>query len=461
MLIRAGVVTSDEVQRALAMQAGGSEWRLGRILVREGALDDLTLTRALATQFHTSVVDIRRTPPAANALARLPREAALQLQALPVTVDTNGVTVAVADPPTRELRIALERSVGGPVRLVMCAADELVAALAYWYSDEYEYEVVIDAPLDDSPSAGGERTGREADSTGGFDCRSDDQVIEWLLGEADRLRATAIHLDHCDVGLSIRYRIGPDLTPGPHLPLGTGTAVCDRLRVAASIRGEEGAIAEGQFDVAVMGRPLTCRVASVTTSAGTHIVVRTRAKNRRHHLGEVGVHGKPAQDVRRVLRDGRGVLVVGGADRGARDALCRALVDEIGADERVVVVLRADSELEIPGAICLPLDSTTMAGIHAAAMLSADAIVVDGVNGVESSRSALDASSNTLVILTVVEDEAVCVASTLVEGVGAFLVAGTVRAVLIATSTDDGVSTTVHVVTDDVCQTILDIEEPR
>jgi hypothetical protein len=178
-------------------------------------------------------------------------------------------------------------------------------------------------------------------------------------------------------------------------------------------------------------------------------------------LATVGIHRDAAKDVRRLLSDGRGVLVVGGTDRTARAAACRALVDEVGTEERVIVVLYTDSELVIRGSIGIKLESTAEAGVHSSIMLGADAIVVDGVIGFDSSRAALDASSHVLVMLTVDDDDPVQIASKLVEDVGAFLVAGTIRAVLIASQEDSVVSTSVHVVTDDVCQAILNIDALR
>ena len=148
MLIREGLVTSEDVQQALAEQAAGSEWRLGRLLVRQGALDDRALIGAIARQFHVPVADLRLDPPTNRALARLPRDAAFQLQALPLRVDIDHLVVAVADPPTRDLRVAIERTAGMTVRLVLCPADELAAALDYWYAAD----VVLDEPDPAVPS---------------------------------------------------------------------------------------------------------------------------------------------------------------------------------------------------------------------------------------------------------------------------------------------------------------------
>ena len=138
MLIRQGLVSSEAVQAALSEQAAGSEWRLGRLLVRQGALDDQTLVQAIAHQFHVPVVDLRVEPPTSDALDRLAPSAARRLQALPLRLDADALVVAVSDPPVRELRVAIERCTGVPVRLVLAAADDLATALDDWSSGDID-----------------------------------------------------------------------------------------------------------------------------------------------------------------------------------------------------------------------------------------------------------------------------------------------------------------------------------
>ena len=458
MLIRDGVVTSNDVQEALALQANGSEWRLGRILVRLGALDDLALTQALSRQFHVPTIDLRVTPPNPGALARLPRDAALQLQALPISVDASGVTIAVADPPTRELRVVLERACGAPICLVLCPADELSDALEYWYSGEYDYEVVLDATTVDAQDDAQRpaKTASERDSMTG---RADHQVIESLLAEADRQGATAVHLDYSNAGLVIRYRTGHGLVPGPRFPPAIAEAVRDRLIETTSMCTEQKTIREGEFEIVVKGRPLTCRVAALVTPAGEHVFVRMRPRTHGHHLGEIGVHGHHAQELRRILDSGRGVVAVGGLEARCRERVCRVLLDEIGTDERLTVLVGADEWLPVPLAIHITPESGASNAIEAALALNADVIGLDGIADTESIRRALDASSKALIILGTDHEEPVHLTATLVDTAGALLVAGTLRAIVVAREHEQTYSTAVHIVNDDTCRAILDIED--
>jgi len=515
MLIREGLVTSEDVQQALAEQAAGSEWRLGRLLVRQGALDDRALIGAIARQFHVPVADLRLDPPARRALAQLPRDAAFQLQALPLRIDVDHLVVAVADPPTRDLRVAIERSAGMPVRLVLCPADELAAALDYWYAEDvgldepdptvpsfddpfppparhpdalesfsrvyspepapeprssgpdpaprayepeptpaYEFVTTGPAPFAAEP-AGADMDGEVADA----DVEPADlQIVVWLLTEAVRQEATAVHLDHGEDGLRIRYRVDGGVVPGPTLPRASGTVVCHRLLAAAQLDPAGDGLHEGAFDVVVEGRSLTCRVAAASTPSGTHVVVRTGPADCAGRLEDLRIAPADLAALRGVLADAHGVVVVAASAPGLRARLVHAVIDEIGPDDHVIVAVPCVGGMGMPRGVVLAPASTALPDgvVRAAALLGGDTLVVE-TDDTDTVRSAFDAASELLVLVVADGDDPSLVAAGLVERVGGFLVAGMLRAVL--TGSEEAGMTTgeVHVVTDEVCRAILDL----
>ncbi len=502
MLIRQGLVTSADVQLALAEQAAGSEWRLGRLLVRQGALDDRTLIRAIAHQFHVPVVDLRVEPPTPAALAHLTRDAALQLQALPLRLDADALVVAVADPPVRELRIAVERSTGLPVRLVLAAADDLADALYRFYTLESDPTLrapvrkaaeraagaggtaVTDitdapefwefpppgypaAPPAASPTREPDAVAPTSDAASDAEDASDDaandeaadlQLVVWLLSEAVRRDASAVHLDHGEAGLRIRYRVGDTLVPGPNLPRASGTVVCHRLLATAQLAVSDDAVHEGSFDTVVDGRSFTCRVTAAATASGTHVVVRTEAPARTGRVEDLGVLPEAATALRVLLQEGRGVVVVAATSTTTAVPVCRTLIDEIGPDDHVVVSVLPDLGLAVRGVVVL----TPGAGDHPGAVvrtaraLGADTLVVESGDA-DTVRGAFDAASELLAVVQVHGDDPSDVAAALVETVGAFLVAGMLRAVVVAGGDAARPTAEVHVVTEDVCRAILDL----
>ena len=56
LLIDAGLITAEDLNRALKMQVGGNR-RLGRILVKMGAISSDQLLETLSSQFQLPIID--------------------------------------------------------------------------------------------------------------------------------------------------------------------------------------------------------------------------------------------------------------------------------------------------------------------------------------------------------------------------------------------------------------------
>lgn len=496
MLIRQGLVSSEEVQAALAEQAAGSEWRLGRLLVRRGALDDRTLVQAIAHQFHVPVVELRLDPPTPDALTRLAPDAARRLHALPLRLDADALVVAVSDPPVRELRVAVERSTGFPVRLVLVAADELAAAIDHCYGDEIDLTDPIPAatagapevagPPPPAPTAVAPVDGAAAAPVEGavdsavpvaaeasvdpamdavpvdapFETPVDDatdlQILVWLLTEAVRRDATAVHLDHSSAGLRVRYRVDGALVPGPSLPETAGTVVCHRLLGAAALDPTDDGLHEGAFDTLVDGRSITCHVTATTTASGTHVVVRTGEATQPGRLEDLRVGPSDAVAVRAILHEGRGAVVVAAPLPAAAAEVVRVLVDETGPDSHVVVTALRRGVPVVDGAVRLGPETGAAEVARVARAFAADLLVTDA-DDAATRRAAVEAAGERLVILAVVGSDPSDIVAELVTDTDAATVAGAVRAVMVATGGPSGIEVAVNVVSEDVCRAILDL----
>lgn len=113
LLLKAGVLQEPQLQAALAEQRrwGG---RLGQILIRMGYLSEDLLVKALARQLGMPRVDLARTPPTAEALARV-RPALVQRHGvLPLALREDGtvLAVAMADPLDLEAVDAVKATTG-------------------------------------------------------------------------------------------------------------------------------------------------------------------------------------------------------------------------------------------------------------------------------------------------------------------------------------------------------------
>ena len=116
LLIAAGVIDEDQLDEALADGRETGE-RLGEVVVRRGWATEDTVAKVLAEQWSLNYVDRASIWFDADALARLSREHAQRLEALPTRVEDGRVVVAVAEPT--EQRLAALRSVIGEDTVVV------------------------------------------------------------------------------------------------------------------------------------------------------------------------------------------------------------------------------------------------------------------------------------------------------------------------------------------------------
>jgi NAD-dependent oxidoreductase involved in siderophore biosynthesis len=133
LLLRKGLVTNEELDRALEERAQGE--LLGEALVRLRFCFEDDIARVLAEQANIEFVDIGVTSVDYRAVELLPWPLAKELHAIPLRLHPDGsVSVAVADPTDETLLPRLKLALGGSeVRLLVTMQSALRAAWATAY----------------------------------------------------------------------------------------------------------------------------------------------------------------------------------------------------------------------------------------------------------------------------------------------------------------------------------------
>jgi hypothetical protein len=127
LFVNAGFLTEGQVDEALREGSQTGE-RLGEVIVRRGLVTEEKVAQMLAEQWGLSYVDRASIWFDADALARLSREDAQRLQAMPTRVQDGRVVVAVAEPTEQRLS-ALREVIGSDTVVVVVPKTALDAAL--------------------------------------------------------------------------------------------------------------------------------------------------------------------------------------------------------------------------------------------------------------------------------------------------------------------------------------------
>ena len=117
-------------------------------------------------------------------------------------------------------------------------------------------------------------------------CALDDQapviqLVNRIVSQAMRDRASDIHIEPMDEDVRVRFRIDGHLVEAFTMPMGAHAALISRLKIMSGMNiVEKRRPQDGQFSTNIDGKDVDVRVASVATVFGEKIVMRILDKGR-------------------------------------------------------------------------------------------------------------------------------------------------------------------------------------
>ena len=133
VLVKAGHITASQLEEALEHQRG-TPLRLGQLLVRLGWLRETTMREALCTQLHVNFVDIDAIAIDRDLARLIPESFARRYAVVPLLRVDDVVVVAMDNPARTDVIAGLEKSVGLAVEAVTSLGHKLRAATDRLYT---------------------------------------------------------------------------------------------------------------------------------------------------------------------------------------------------------------------------------------------------------------------------------------------------------------------------------------
>lgn len=135
-LVEADLITPEQLDWALGVQERTGS-RLGQILMAEGIVDRLDLYRVLAKRWNLELVDVAHTDLDLDLLEHLDPADLASWGWIPITRLNDGrVGVATAEPPTIDLRMEIEQTLGNPIELVATTDWDILQGLHRAFQDQ-------------------------------------------------------------------------------------------------------------------------------------------------------------------------------------------------------------------------------------------------------------------------------------------------------------------------------------
>jgi type IV pilus assembly protein PilB len=433
LLVGAELISQAQLAEALLQQSTTGK-RIGALLVEEGALDERDLARTLSDQLSIPFVDLSQRTPKADAISLLPEGIARANVAIPIDFDDTSVTIVVAD-PNDETQERLSTATRRDVHVVIAPRSDVQRAIEAAYRALGNIEGYV-RTFEET------ETGRRAPDASAVAVMADDapvvQVVNLLITQALRDRASDIHLEPQDKHLRVRFRIDGALHDTLELPMAMAPALVSRLKILAGMNiVERRRPQDGQITMEIDGRHIDIRVATVATIWGEKCVLRVLDKTRSlYRMGDLGMPPATHQQFARHIRAPFGMVLCAGPTGSGKTTTLYAALSEIDDPSRNIMTIEDPVEYVFPSINQIQTNEqaglTFADGLKSILRQDPDVILVGEIRDVETARIAVQSALTGHFVLSSLHatDSAAALHRFLDMGIESFLIASSVVAVV-------------------------------
>lgn len=342
--------------------------------------------------FHSRVpqVDLNCCQVQTKALQLIPEAMARKYDIMPLAIEDNALTLAMADPENVVKIQALEVRTRMRIDPMVATVDDIRRTIDRSYKDYAEIEKQFDRPeasakVEEKPLA---QAVAEAPAV---------RALDLLISEAVKNRASDIHIEPQEDRVRVRYRIDGVLHDTVSLPLSALGPLISRLKIMANMNIADHRPQDGQFSMTVRGREVNIRVVSIQTMYGQMSVLRILDKSfAALELPEIGFLPGSLGRYQSMLKSPFGMILLSGPTGSGKTTTLYASVNNIDRKTRNVITVEDPVEYRLKDINQIevnPKGGVTFAtGLRSILRLDPDVILVGEIRDSETAEIATQAA---------------------------------------------------------------------
>lgn len=358
---------------------------------------------------------------------------------IPLRDMPEGLLVAVADPDDIAALNATALATGRPL-LLRIAPPAVIHDLidrVYGASKSAMQQIIDDLAMDMGAAA----LSGDDDLDRLTDLASEAPVVRLvnhLIAEAARRRASDIHIEPFPEHLIVRYRIDGILIEVPPPPVGLGKAVVSRLKILARLNIAERRLPQdGRIRFGLGSQQLDLRISTLPTVHGESAVIRLLPVNATiRDFAGIGLPLPLRDALNRLAVAPHGMILVTGPTGSGKTTTLYAVLHLINQPSRKVLTVEDPVEYHMEGInqvqVMPSIDLTFARILRAMLRQDPDVIMIGEMRDAETADIAIHAAlTGHLVLSTLHTNDAASAITRLLDmNIEPFLLASTVRAII-------------------------------
>ncbi|MBF0141298.1 MAG: Flp pilus assembly complex ATPase component TadA [Magnetococcales bacterium] len=435
LLVEKGVVSQDQLRIALTEQKNQGK-PLGKMLVEMGFVSEGVMRDMLGEVLGQQSVDLTKVVVDSEAVKLVSKEFAKRVHMLPISYDkaNNELTVAMSNTFNVVALDQIRSLLGEKVKITtLLAGDvEIDSAIDQFFG----FELSVDGIIREIET--GEVDQISLASYSNEYSQPLVRLVDSLLSDAVKRRASDIHFEPEETFLRIRYRIDGVMRQIRSLHIKYQSMITVRLKVMAGLNiAETRAPQDGHISLQLFGRHVDFRVSCMNTTFGENIVLRILDRQKGiMTLEDMDFTEDSLANLKLMMARPEGIILVTGPTGSGKTTTLYSLLDSINSESINIMTLEDPVEYpltQIRQSQVNPLAKMGFAdGIRAMLRQDPDVILVGEIRDKETAEMAMRAAmTGHQVYSTVHANSAIKALSRLIDiGVPKDLLAGNIIGVL-------------------------------
>jgi len=349
ILIEQGLINDQQLKEALESQKNGNNKRLGEIFVETGVITKEELYEVLQYVYETKYVDLSNYVIDPEVISLISEKVALQFKLIPISKSDDELIIAMANPlDVYAIDFVRSHTKIKKIKSLLAPEEDILNTInSYYELGEYDdiierlgTEVVFKEDEEEEDSKKLEAISREAPII---------QLVNMLIVQGVKDRASDIHIEPNEKGLLIRFRIDGMLHDVRTLPSTIKSAVVSRIKILAKMDIAERRLPQdGRFQVKFGMREVDLRVSTIPTVLGEKVVLRLLDKSKGLiKLEQLGFIPEQLEEFKSIISKSYGIILLTGPTGSGKTTTLYAALNEVNSKDKNIITVEDPVEYKL------------------------------------------------------------------------------------------------------------------
>lgn len=403
ILVSNEIINEEQLYKALELQKGSGQ-KLGSVLITQGWITEEQLFRVLEEQFQIPYIDINNVYIDAKVPKLISESLARKHMAIPIRLDKNRLTVAMADPLDMIAKDDIRIITGMELEIVISAQQDISRAINRYYDASERAERAVEEYTTQSGTPEDELEQEDADVINSPMVR----LVNTIISQAVRSRASDIHIEPFEKHVRIRYRVDGELREVMTPAKATHSAIVTRIKIMGKLNISEKRLPQdGRVETIIEGLPIDMRISVLPTVYGEKIVIRLLDRSSLVvSKDELGFSEHNLELLNKIMKVPEGIILVTGPTGSGKTTTLYSLLKELNKETKNIITIEDPVEYRLEGInqvqVNVKAGLTFANGLRSILRQDPDIVMVGEIRDVETAEIAVRAAITGHIVLSTI-----------------------------------------------------------